>query len=189
MDDRGLLQACADGDRTGCAAFVERHLPAIWRYARLLTGDDTTAEDVLQDTLLAALQAAGSFAGEGSARAWLYTIARHSLARRHRRRAGEPARFHDSDAIDVLGPAAGFGADAADAEAALEAAEDRERVRAALARLSPADQEVLVLRDIEGLDGDETSAVLGLPLAAMKTRLHRARLRLAAELREGCHAG
>lgn len=184
MDDRALLSACAGGERSGCAAFVERHLPAIWRYARLLTGNDATAEDVLQDTLLAALQGAGGFAGEGSARAWLYTIARNSLARRHRRRAGEPARFDDSDTIDLLGPAAGFGADDTDAEATLAAAEDRHRVRAALARLSPADQEVLVLRDIEGLDGEETAAVIGVPLAAMKTRLHRARLRLAALLRE-----
>lgn len=184
MDDRTLLSACAGGDRSGCAAFVERHLPAIWRYARLLTGDDATAEDVLQDTLLAALQGAGGFAGVGSARAWLYTIARNSLARRHRRRVGEPARFDDSDLIDVLGPAAGFGADDADAERALAAAEERGRVRAALGTLSPTDQEVLVLRDIEGLDGDEAAAVIGLPLPAMKTRLHRARLRLAARLRE-----
>jgi RNA polymerase sigma-70 factor (ECF subfamily) len=188
MDDRALLTACASGDRAGCAAFVERHLPALWRYARILTGDDVVAEDVLQDTLLAALQSAATFDGE-HARAWLYTIARNALARRHRRRAGQPAHLDDTDAIDTLGPAAGFGCDDADAEATLAAAEDRVRVRAALARLSPTDQEVLVLRDIQGLDGDEAARVLGLPLAAMKTRLHRARLRLAAELREVHHDG
>jgi RNA polymerase sigma-70 factor (ECF subfamily) len=58
----------------------------------------------------------------------------------------------------------------------------------ALRRLDQADREVLVLRDLEELGGDETARLLGLSVGAMKSRLHRARLRLAAQLREGRHA-
>ena len=53
----------------------------------------------------------------------------------------------------------------------------------AMAALSTADREILLLRDIEGLSGEQTAEVLGLAIPAMKTRLHRARLRLAGNVR------
>jgi RNA polymerase sigma-70 factor (ECF subfamily) len=52
-----------------------------------------------------------------------------------------------------------------------------------MARLSAEEQEVIVLRDLEGFTGQEAAALTGLTVAALKTRLHRARLRLAGELR------
>ena len=66
-----------------------------------------------------------------------------------------------------------------------DTAEQLRAVSRALASLTPADREVIVLRDIEGLSGDEAAEVLELPLRTMKTRLHRARLRLMAALAEG----
>ena len=64
------------------------------------------------------------------------------------------------------------------------ARESRAHVAAALTSLSPDDREVLLLRDVEGLSGEETAHTLGVDLAAMKSRLHRARLRLAAACRK-----
>jgi RNA polymerase sigma-70 factor (ECF subfamily) len=58
-----------------------------------------------------------------------------------------------------------------------------DRLRAALARLEGDDRAVIVARDLEGLSGRETAELLDISLAAMKARLHRARLRLVAELR------
>jgi RNA polymerase sigma-70 factor (ECF subfamily) len=57
----------------------------------------------------------------------------------------------------------------------------------ALERLSPEEREILVLRELEGFSGEETASLLELSLPAMKSRLHRARLRLAAVLVEGNH--
>lgn len=154
---------------------------------RLLLASATTpadAEDALQEAFLAAWRAAGAFAGTGSARAWMLTIARNALHRRYRRRAGEPV---DVIPLDRLGAEAGWGAvDAPDQ--LVERLEDREILERALARLDQADREVLVLRDLEEFDGEETARLLGLSVGAMKSRLHRARLRLAAHLREGWHA-
>ncbi len=59
----------------------------------------------------------------------------------------------------------------------------RDLVRGALDRLTPGEREVIVLRDLEGFSGEETAELLGLSLPAMKTRLHRARLRFVAEVR------
>lgn len=154
---------------------------------RLLLASATTAadaEDALQEAFLAAWRAAGSFAGTESARAWILTIARNALHRRYRRRAGEPAEVIS---LDRLGEQAGWGAvDAPDER--VERLEDRELLERALNRLDQADREVLVLRDLEELGGEETAHLLGISIGAMKSRLHRARLRLAAHVREGRHA-
>ncbi|TNF30237.1 MAG: RNA polymerase subunit sigma-24, partial [Deltaproteobacteria bacterium] len=74
-------------------------------------------------------------------------------------------------------------------EAAAARAEDRARLATALAALAEADREVIALRDLAGLTGPEAADALGLPLAAMKTRLHRARLRLMGQLRGGPGGG
>ncbi len=69
----------------------------------------------------------------------------------------------------------------------VESLERRDTLEKALGRLSADEREILVLRELEGLSGDETAAVLELSLPAMKSRLHRARLRLAAVLVGGNH--
>lgn len=81
-----------------------------------------------------------------------------------------------------LGLAAGWGSE--DPEAMAIAAEQRDVLRAAMSELSSEDQEVLVLRELDGLSGPEAARVLGIGERALKSRLHRARLRLAMTLRE-----
>ena len=141
--------------------------------------EGAAAEDVLQETFLAAWRAAGSFEGRSAARTWLLTIARNQ-AWHHRERA---ARLPVDDGAELpeLGEAAGWGAQSPE-EGALRS-ERRALLARALAALAPEDREVLVLRDLEELTGEEAAAALGLSLAAVKSRLHRARQRLAAELR------
>lgn len=149
----------------------------MFRYLLALAGNPADAEDALQETFLAAWRAAGTFRGTGPARAWLLTIARHASHRLGRRRAHEPAELLP---LDQLGPAAGWGepeGTGSDGVIAISL------VRSALERLTPEEREVIVLRDLEGFTGQEAAALIGLTLPALKTRLHRARLRLAAELR------
>ena len=158
---------------------VEEHQAAVFRFARSIAGGDAAAEDVLQETFLAAWRGIGSFRGESSVRAWLFAIARNAVLRQHRRRADEP---RDTESLSDLGEAAGWGSDD-DPERNVLEGEQRRIFDRAMQRLSAADREILLLRDIEGMSGDEAAAVIGVPLAAMKTRLHRARLRLAANVR------
>ncbi len=134
----------------------------------------------MQETFLAACRAAGSWRGEGSVRAWLLGLARRQAARTWRRRKGEPL---DPVPLHELGNLAGWGRDD-DPEAFAQALQDRRRLRAALLRLSPQDREVIVLRDLEQLTGPEAAEALGVDLGALKSRLHRARLRLMVELRQ-----
>jgi RNA polymerase sigma-70 factor (ECF subfamily) len=103
--------------------------------------------------------------------------------RLYRRRVGEP---DEMVALEDLGLQAGWGAPPLP-DALFESLERRETLERALAQLSPEEREILVLRELEGFSGEETAKILDLSLAGMKSRLHRARLRLAAVLVEGNH--
>lgn len=177
--DAELLRRSAGGDREAFDAFVIRHQAAVFRYLRAVAGEEADAEDAMQAGFLAAWRAADSFRGATSARGWLLTIARRTLGRQRRRRAAEPA---DLIPLDRLGCEAGWGSDAPAPQAATGLGASV-LLQGALERLSPEEQEVIVLRDLEGFSGAEAAALTELSLPALKTRLHRARLRLAGELR------
>lgn len=179
-DDIELIRRSAEGDRDALSELVARHGPSVFRFARAIASDESSAEDALQETFLAAWRGAVRFRGQTSVRNWLFTIARHAVYRQHRRRAGEPAQL---ESLTELGVAAGWGA-IEDPEAGVLRKESREVFERAMEQLDSGDREVLLLRDVQGLSGDEVAAILGITIAAMKTRLHRARLRLASRVRE-----
>ena len=186
-DDVDLVRRTGAGDREAFERLVERHQAAVYRFVRALSPDPATSEDALQETFLAVWRSAATFRGESSARTWLLTIARHAALRQSRRRAGEPDA-HDIAPLDELGVAAGWGS-SDDPETAAMRREERAAVARALDSLDPEDRRVLVLRDLEQVTGDEAARILGLTLPALKSRLHRARLRFAAHLRrETAHA-
>jgi RNA polymerase sigma factor (sigma-70 family) len=73
----------------------------VLRYLQALTDDDERAEDVLQETFIAAWRSAALFRGGASARGWLLTIARHALRRQFRRHAGEPRQLEPLESLAV----------------------------------------------------------------------------------------
>ncbi len=160
----------------------------MFRFARRLTRRDDAADDVLQETFLTALTALHTWRGEGSVRAWLLSIARSKVLMAQRKRAGEPDVHEPAESLPELGAQAGWGAPM-DPEALATRVEQRSALERALERVPAAEREVLLLRDVEGLSGEETAAALGLSLAAMKSRLHRARLHLVAAVKRGGHDG
>jgi RNA polymerase sigma-70 factor (ECF subfamily) len=179
--DERLLRLAAQGDEAAFRDFVTRHEAGVWHRALTLTQHREDAEDLLQEVFLAAWRGAGGFRG-GSARAWLLTIVGHAWSRQGRRQM-RYAELADEDALDALATRAGWGA--AGPVTADDPAAD---VALAFERVAPDDQRLLTLRDIDGMSGEETAALLGVSVAAMKSRLHRARLRLAAayqEVRDG----
>lgn len=180
LTDAQLLQRSASGDRAAFGSLVARHQASLFRFARAITRDAAAAEDVLQETFLAALRSAGAYRGEASVKTWLLTIARNKAYRAGRRRSGQPERF---ESLEALGAEAGWGAlDSVDA--VLIERQRRELFSRALAGLAPEDREMIVLRDLEGLGGEQVAELLRISLAAVKSRLHRARLRLAARVRQ-----
>ena len=181
-EDHDLIARAARGDRTAFEALVRLHGGAMLRLARVITGDDARAEDAAQEALVGAFRGIGTFdATKGSARSWLLAIVRNAARKTHRPRTEDP--LPDDASLMDLGAAAGWGAEL-DPESSAARGEDRERLARAIASLEATDREIILLRDVEQLDGEATARVLGIELTAMKSRLHRARLRLVAALRQ-----
>lgn len=180
LNELTLVRQAAAGDREAFGLLVTRHQSSVYRLARQLAATQDEAEDVLQQTFLSAWQGVAGFRGESSVRSWLLTIARNAAVTRRVRVAREPI---DATPLDDLGIRAGWGGP--NPEQLAVAAEQQERLAAALAGLAPDEREILTLRDLEGLAGEVVAAMLGLTTAAMKSRLHRARLHLAAAVRGG----
>lgn len=162
---------------------VGRYAGPLFRYARGIAGGDATlAEDALQETFVAVWRHAATFRGNGSsgARAWLYTIARNAVRHEAKKRGKVQASPEEpTRSGEVSLEAAGFGSSSTSFE---QAVESKERVHKALAALLEHEREVVLLVDVNGLSVEEAAHALELSLAATKSRLHRARLRLMALL-------
>jgi len=155
-------------------------------FGRRFCGDGSDAEDLVQETFAHAYRAFDQLEEPAHARAWLYTIARRACQRMHRRRSGEPARL---ESLAELEPRAGetmpeLPGERGDPHGERLRAEARERVERALAGLPDPFRQTLVLAEIAELTTAETAAVLGIKEATVKTRLHRARLKLRQVLAE-----
>jgi RNA polymerase sigma-70 factor (ECF subfamily) len=160
------------------ALCARQHGAAIGRLCMALVGSQADAEDLTQETLLAAHDAFDSWRGEGSIRAWLFAIARRKCARHLETRTTGRAR------LELLRdePA---GPNPADAAQVMSAVFDRQlaaRARKALAEIRPSEREALILRYAGGLSFREVAAACGIDEAAARKRVSRAHARLRAEL-------
>lgn len=167
--DRVLVDAARAGDVDAFEVLVRRHQGKMYRVALRLLGSDADAQDATQETFVRAWRGLGRFRGESAVSTWLYRIVTNRCL--NVVAARRPAESLDPDLPSV-------GSDPA------EIAEQRERF-AAVARhvrsLPPEQRAALVLRDFEGLSYEEVAAVLGVSVAAVKGRIHRARLSVLKE--------
>jgi RNA polymerase sigma-70 factor (ECF subfamily) len=171
--DAALVQAARDGDRQATEELLARHEQQIYRFGLRLCGDEDSAREVLQETMLAAFRNLQGFRGDAALSTWLFQIARSFCIKE--RRHDRPEVPLDDQAHTLAAPAAG-------PELAAHAREIGAALSAAIATLSPEYREVLVLRDVEGLSAEEAAKVIGIEVASLKSRLHRARVELRARL-------
>lgn len=184
--DHELVTRAAGGDSAAQRELVVRHQGAVYRLLKRLARDSGQAEDLTQETFITALEHLSTWRGEGTARGWLLSIARSRwlMSRRTSAARHEPA---EAESLEKLGLAAGWGSPA-DPEELASQLEQRTVLEQALQGLDEESREVLTLRDLEELSGEETAQVLGVSVAAMKSRLHRARLALVASIKKGAGA-
>lgn len=183
------LRRAAPGDSKALEAIMREHNQRLYRLALGLVGDASDAEDVLQDAYVRAFERRASFAGRSGIGAWLASIVRNQAIDHLRsRRARHSAYRLESElpfvADELESPIEKAPGRALDGNPELEV--DREQVRVALesaiAVLPSPFRSVFMLREIEGLSLQQTAIYLGIPIATVKTRAHRARLLLRAEL-------
>lgn len=165
------------------AALIEREAGRLHALGVRFCGDATEAEDLVQETFLNAYRGFDTFEGRAKASTWLYSIAARVCQRMHRRRSGEPERIESLDELLPFGDtpmavAPGEG----DPLAESIRDESRRRIEGAIAALPLEFRMPLVLKEIAGLPLSEIARALGVNAATVKTRLHRARLKLRSAL-------
>jgi RNA polymerase sigma-70 factor (ECF subfamily) len=164
--DLDIIRRVAEGDRQALTDLYLRHGQELFQYLQRLANDRDLAEELLQDTLVAAWKNAGTYRAEGSARAWLLGIARRRAYKRLRR--SEPPRADPAELENLPAPDL-------EPETALLAGITRDEIAGALLHLLPIHREVLLLTFVHELSYAETSAILGVPVGTVKSRLSNAR--------------
>lgn len=164
LDEKEMAAQAARGDIDAFGGLFERYARDVFRLALSLGHRRADAEDLMQDTFLAALEGIGRFEGRSSFRTWLTAIAFRQSSR-HRRyraqRAMEP--FDESSPGSTAAPGTN------------NRHERRLDVHAMLDTLSDEHRAVLVLRELQGLSYDEIATTLGIPRGTVESRLFRAR--------------
>jgi RNA polymerase sigma-70 factor (ECF subfamily) len=174
-----IVLAAQGGDEEALNALLKRYQPQILRFGLKMCRNPDDAGEVLQDTLFAAARTLHGFRGASSVSTWLYSIARSFCIKRRRRRVFAPHVVSLESASQAAATARDHGRDP---ERALADRELGAELQAAIAALEPAYREVLLLRDVEGLSAAEVAEVTALSVAAVKSRLHRARAEVRGRL-------
>lgn len=173
------MTTSSDGRSDEFLGVVERHESRIFGFLSRMCRSREDARDALQETFLAAFRTFGDFRGEAKVSTWLYRIAANACLKMRRRRKFEPERELSLEEFMPVGRE-GQTRDVADWAATPETAalegELHEALESAIGELPEPYRVVLVLRDVEGLAAEEVGEILGLSVAAVKSRLHRARL-------------
>jgi RNA polymerase sigma-70 factor (ECF subfamily) len=177
VDDVGLLDRARRGDEDAFSQLFTRHQRAIYRYAAHMCGRDA-GDDIVQETFLAVLRQVGQYdASRGAVLAYLLGIARHLIVKRlTSRKHGAFDEALDEQMVDA------FATNRQSPLDVLTQAESVDRVRAAIASLSPTYREVVVLCELEELDYAAAAAIAQCPIGTVRSRLHRAKALLATKL-------
>lgn len=171
--EQELLAAAQAGERAAIESLIARYQSRVFRFGMKMCRDPEDAKDVLQETLIAMVRTVRDFRGAASLSTWLYGIARSFCIKKRRKSKFAPVETSlDSEATRE---AAQLADPQRDPEEQAGARRIHDALEQGIAALEPMYREVLLLRDVEGLTAPEVAEVLQLSVAAVKSRLHRAR--------------
>ena len=189
-DEETLIAASKRGDSTALDALVRAHQDHVYAFAMRMCRNVEDAKDILQETFLGMVRSVREFREESKFTTWLYRIASNACLKKRRRGVHDPSPDQELSLDELMPRPDSDGrkpeiADwSEDAEQALLRGELSQRMEAAIDKLPREYKIVLVLRDVEGLSAEETAQAVGLSVAAVKSRLHRARVFVRRELAE-----
>ncbi len=178
-EERAAIDRVLQGDTDAFEALVKANEKGVYNLALRMLGNAEDALDASQEAFFRAYRALASFRGDSKFSVWLYRLT-SNVCLDMLRKAGryqQTSLTGEDEEEELPIPDSRF-----DPQEALERAEVRRAVREGLQKLDPLFREALVLRDVNGLTYEEIAQVLDLELGTVKSRIFRARRRLAALL-------
>jgi RNA polymerase sigma-70 factor (ECF subfamily) len=183
LPDDELVARFRERDEAAVRLLTGRYNRRLYRVARSILRDDAEAEDVVQETYVRAFASAAGFRGESSLATWLTRIAvNEALGRLRRRRPMVEWDAAGDDRIEAERIAASSPAAPRDPERTMADRQIHDLLEQSIDRLPDAFRTVFVARMVEGLSVEETADLFGLKPETVKTRVHRARVRLRRDL-------
>jgi RNA polymerase sigma-70 factor (ECF subfamily) len=202
VDDARLLTALRGGDEAAFAQLVARHHRALKGLARSFGATEAVADEIVQETWLAALNGFERFEARSSLKTWLFGILKNQARQRGRSEhrsvpfsalaigddegdgpSVDPDRFQEADGC-WPGHWAAPPRPWEDPGRRLAALEARERIRAAISALPLRQRVVVALRDVDGLEAEEVCGLLEISEANQRVLLHRGRAQIRNALEE-----
>jgi RNA polymerase sigma-70 factor (ECF subfamily) len=185
--DETLAARAAGGDEAAFEEIVTRYQARVFRLARRLTGSEDDAADVLQETFLQVYRGLAGFRGESRFGTWLYRVATNAALMLRRARSRRPTESLEAflPRFDAAWVHAATPADlqiAAQADLLIDRQDLAQKALAGIERLPDLYREAFVLRDLEEMTTEEVARILDLEPAAVRQRVHRARLMLRGYL-------
>jgi RNA polymerase sigma-70 factor (ECF subfamily) len=159
---------------TELATLLRPHLPKLYRLAYRLTGIQSDAEDLVQDVLVKVCARADELTSIRELSPWLGRVLYNQFIDDRRRYGRMPIKLVAEDALDALAQP-----EEANPEARASASETQEFLIEALEKLAEDQRVVVLLHDAEGYKLEEIAELIDTPIGTVKSRLHRARARLA----------
>jgi RNA polymerase sigma-70 factor (ECF subfamily) len=179
VSERVLLSRLRRGDPEAFETLVREHQDRVFDFCVRMLGDREEANDLVQEIFVSVHQNLGKFREDSKLSTWIFRISKNQcinrlkyLKRRGRGRSDEYEEVGEGALSDAMGAPP-------TPDAALESARERARVQWAITQLEPDARMLVALRDIEGLSYDEIMEITELPEGTVKSRLHRAREKLA----------
>jgi RNA polymerase sigma-70 factor, ECF subfamily len=184
--DEELVRAAKGGNLEAFENLVTRHERRIYSLARRITGSESDAEDVAQQTFISAVRHLADFREKAAFSTWLTSIAANAAMKVLRKRRGlSTVSLDEATSPDADGrvPHPEYIADWRETpDRLVQNRETQQLLDQAVAELDPGHRAVFLLRDVEGLSVRDTAKALGLSEGNVKVRLLRARLRLRERL-------
>jgi RNA polymerase sigma-70 factor (ECF subfamily) len=177
--DEQLVRKAQQDDEKAFGELVHRYESKVYSLALKMLRNPEDAEDVLQDTFLRAYRGIKSFQGNSTFSTWIYRITANSALMRLRRKHLPMVSIDDADERETPINIADWAPGPVEQ---LLNQETQQAMNQAIESLPPEFRQVFVLRDIEELSNSEVAEILDLSVAAVKSRLHRARLKVRDRL-------
>ena len=178
-----LIARLKRGDCDAYRELVQEYGEQLYGTALRITGSPSDAEDAVQETLLSTFQHIGNFESRSSLKTWLTRVCINAALTRLRRSSRHKAySIHEAAFEGGQERTPELPDRRENPEQALRGDELRRLLDRYLRKLSPSLRNVFVLRDLEEVSGEETARLLGITVAAVKTRLARARQELRKNL-------
>ena len=179
--DEQLVLRVREGDREAFETLYRRFFPRIYRFTQKRMGNRSDVEETVQEIFIATFSSLGAFRGDAPFGAWVYGLARRTIANRFKRKRAETVPWNDADvAMADAASSAHTSEGGSDPHAAYERSERLAQIESAARQLSPSQWEYFRLHHLEDVPIDDIARRAQCSRDAVKSHLYRARKMLLA---------